>query len=184
MLLLAALALGGCKLLHHGAPDAGVVVPDPNPTDGPAIEPTRGDEAGARALLQKFLAPGADYAALTKPLRPTKADYAALFDAETAAKLQPQYDALWDKEPMIIAPKSGQTELTLFGATSEELQSGTGNAGEFPGGWKRVAPHLTPHHTWYRFKFVRPGEHLGMAFDGLTFVNGHWVIAPKPFHAL
>jgi len=143
-----------------------------------------GDEAGARALLMKFLAPGADYPALSKPLRPATADYGALFDAETAAKLGPQYDQHWDKEPMVIAPKAGQTELKLVAATTEDLRADKGNAGEFPGGWKRVAPHLKPHQTWYRFKFVKPGEDLGMAFDGLTFVNGHWVMTPKPWHGL
>jgi hypothetical protein len=143
-----------------------------------------GDEAGARALLGKFLAPGADHAALSKPLRPATADYGALFDAETAAKLGPQYEHHWDKDPMVIAPKEGQTELKLFAATSEDLVADKGNAHEFPGGWKRVAPHLKPHQTWYRFKFVKPGEDLGMAFDGLTFVNGHWVITPKPWAGL
>jgi len=143
-----------------------------------------GDEAGARALLMKFLAPGADYPALSKPLRPATADYGALFDADTAAKLGPQYDQHWDKEPMVIAPKAGQTELKLVAATTEDLQAGKGNAGEFPGGWKRVAPHLKAKQTWYRFKFVKPGEDLGMAFDGLTFVNGHWVMTPKPWHGL
>lgn len=144
----------------------------------------KGDEASARALLTKFLAPSADRAALSKPLRPTKADYAALFDAPTAAKLQPQYDEHWDKEPMVLEPKPGQTEVKLWAATSEDLQAGKGNANEFPGGWKKVAPHLTAHKTWYRFKFVKPGEDLGMAFDGLTFVNGHWVMCPKPWHGL
>ena len=26
-----------------------------------------------------------------------------------------------------------------------------------------------------------PGEELGMAFDGLTYVNGNWRIFPKPY---
>ena len=30
---------------------------------------------------------------------------------------------------------------------------------------------------------VKPGETLGMAFDGLAFVNGHWRIFPKPWRA-
>ncbi len=204
--------LCGCNLLHRNSGDAGATsgtatsltettnaaasaaaTAATNPaasagtTAGAAVAGAtgeKGDEAGARALLTKFLAPGADRAALTKPLRPTKADYAALFDAPTAGKLQPQYDEHWDKEPMVIEPKAGQTELKLWAATSEDLQQGKGNAREFPGGWKKVAPHLTAHQTWYRFKFVKPGEDLGMAFDGLTFVNGHWVMCPKPWHGL
>jgi hypothetical protein len=160
------------------------------PSAAPAATPTttaaadKGDEASARALLEKFLAPGADAATLTKALRPTAADYAALFDAPTAAKLQPQYDKFWDKDPMVIRHKAEQTELKLWASTTEELQSGSGGAREFPGGWKKIAPHLAPHQTWYRFEFVKPGETLGMAYDGLAFVHGHWVITPKPYRGL
>ena len=35
-----------------------------------------------------------------------------------------------------------------------------------------------------RFKFVEQGETLGLAFDGLIFVNDHWVFMPKPWRAL
>src|SRR5512140_3040056 len=115
-LLLLSFSLCGCNLLHRDSSsgEAGTVSPDPLPTvaatTAAPVQATtsneKGDEAGARALLTKFLAPGADYAALSKPLRPTKADYSALFDAPTAAKLQPAYDEHWDKEPMVIAPKA------------------------------------------------------------------------------
>jgi hypothetical protein len=35
-----------------------------------------------------------------------------------------------------------------------------------------------------RWKFVKPGETIGMAYDGLVFVNGHWAWFPKAWHAL
>ena len=38
--------------------------------------------------------------------------------------------------------------------------------------------------TVYAFKFVKPGETLGMAFDGLVWVNGHFAIFPKPWRFL
>ena len=53
-----------------------------------------------------------------------------------------------------------------------------------PGGYAKVAPHMKAGHTWYRFKFVKSGERVGMAYDGLTFVNHHWVIVPKPWRVL
>ena len=43
---------------------------------------------------------------------------------------------------------------------------------EFPGGYKAVLPHLKPGNAIVRFKFVKPGETHGMAFDGLIHVNG------------
>lgn len=85
---------------------------------------------------------------------------------------------------MIVAPKAGQTEVKIFSATSEEMKSWTGNAGEFAGGWKEVAPKLKAGLKIYRFKFVEPGKDLGMAFDGLIYVNGNWRIFPKPWRAL
>lgn len=31
---------------------------------------------------------------------------------------------------------------------------------------------------------LEPGQTLGMAFDGLVHVNGHWRLFPKPWKAL
>jgi hypothetical protein len=140
-------------------------------------------EAGAKSLLERFLKPGADYQALSAPLKPSKADVAAVYQGDFAGKLAARYDEMWGKQPLLIKPNAGQTQLLLSSATSEELKAGTGNAGEFPGGYKRVVEHLKPGLTLYRWKFVKPGETLGMAYDGLVHVNGHWVLLPKPWAA-
>lgn len=138
-------------------------------------------EEGAKALLADFVKPGADHAALSKNLRPTKADYDAVFEPELAAKADAVYGPAWDGGAMVIAPKAGQTEVKVFSATSDELKSWTGAAAEFPGGYKDVAAQLKPGVKVYRFKFVEPGQDLGMAYDGLVNVNGHWRIFPKPW---
>jgi hypothetical protein len=143
-----------------------------------------GDEDGARALLQEFLAPGAQFEELTKKLRPADADYDAVFAEDVAAKARALYNDAWNKGGMVIAPKEGQTTLNLWGATTGDLQSWTGYASEFPGGYRDVASKFKDGLTFYRFKFVPPGEDLGMAFDGLVFVNGHWAIFPKPWMAV
>lgn len=143
-----------------------------------------GTEEGAKQMLAEFLKPGADHAALSKPLRPTKDDYKAVYGADSADKLASVYDPAWDKGEVVLKPNEGQTELKLWSATSEDLKNGTGNATDFPGGYKKVADKLQPGLTLYRFKFVKPGEDLGMAFDGLVFVNGHWALIPKPWRAL
>jgi hypothetical protein len=85
---------------------------------------------------------------------------------------------------MVVAPKAGQTEVKVFSATSDEMKAWSGNAAEFAGGWKDVATKLKPGLKIYRFKFVEPGKDLGMAFDGLMYVNGNWRIFPKPWRAL
>ncbi len=141
-------------------------------------------EAGAKQLLQQFLTPGADHAALSKALRPTAADYAAVYGTDAAAKLDQAYAPAWDAGQLVVAPNEGQTELKMWKATSEELKAGTGEAAGFPGGYKEIASKLQPGQTLYRFKFTKPGEELGMAYDGLVHVNGHWVLIPKPWRAL
>ena len=138
-------------------------------------------EDGAKALLAEFVKPGADHAALSKNLRPSQADYAAVFEPDLAAKAEAVYGPAWDGGQMVIAPKAGQTEVKVFSATSDELKSWSGGAAEFPGGYKDVAAQIKPGVKLYRFKFVEPGQDLGMAYDGLVNVNGHWRIFPKPW---
>lgn len=133
-----------------------------------------GSEAAATALLKKFLAAGADRAALTKELRPTSDDYAKVFTADFAKKLE---------AAPVIGPKDGQTEVTVAKATTEDFQKGTAAAKEFPGGYAKIGDKLQAGVTLFRFKFVKAGETIGMAFDGLAFVNGHWRIFPKPWRA-
>ena len=142
------------------------------------------NEDGARALLGQFVAPNADHVALTRSLRPTTADYQTLFDAKAAAKIEQAHAKDWDSNKAVIKPKPGQTEIKVWSATGSDLDKGTGNAREFPSGYKKVAKHLSPTVLFFRFKFVEPGKDTGTAYDGLAFVNGHWVIAPKPWRAM
>lgn len=144
-----------------------------------------GTADGAKALLQAFLAPDADYKALSDALRPTDADYEAAFTPEAAAKAKAGYEKPWDDGLMVLKPGDPErTEILIWAATAEELQTKTGDAREFPGGYAQAAPHLKPGTTWYRVKFVKPGERSGMAFDGLVHVNGRWVVFPKPWRVL
>jgi len=141
-----------------------------------------GTEAAATALLKKFMAAGADRVALTKELRPTSEDYAKVFTADFAKKLEAAQKPLWESSPG-IGPNAGQTEVLVAKATTEDFQKATAAAKEFPGGYAKLGDKLQPGVTLFRFKFVKPGETIGMAFDGLAFVNGHWRIFPKPWRA-
>ena len=67
---------------------------------------------------------------------------------------------------------------------AEELQTRAGASHYFPGGYRRAAKILRRGHTVYRWKFVKPGEKLGMAFDGLVYLNGRWLFFPKPWRIL
>ena len=151
---------------------------------GTASSKYPGTKDGARALLQEFLKPDADRKKLTMDLRPTKEDYRAFYaDEATATRAEAYFDKLWSGGNAVVAPKDGQTELKLASATTEELKNSSGESSEFPGGMLSLAStdNLKPNLTIYAFKFVKPGESLGMAFEGLTYVNGHWRLFPKPW---
>ncbi|HSO33435.1 MAG TPA: hypothetical protein VLT33_12965 [Labilithrix sp.] len=150
----------------------------------PSLKTFPGTEAGAKALLAEFVKPGADTAGLSAQLRPTTADYKAIFDPTLSAKLEKVYTPQWESGAFVVAPKQGQTTVLIDSATVAELKSGAPASKEFPGGYKMVASHLVGAARLYRFKFVEPGKTLGMAFDGLAHVNGHWVLIPKPWRAL
>jgi hypothetical protein len=142
-----------------------------------------GDEEGAKKLLKKLMNDEDSRTELSKALIPADDDYEAVFkDGDEAKK---KYQKLFEKfGDSKIAPKEGQTELKLFSATSDELKDGEGAANNFPGGYKKAAGKFKKGITLYAWKFVKPGESLGMAYDGLTYVNGHWAWFPKPWMAL
>jgi hypothetical protein len=143
-----------------------------------------GTDAGARSLLQEFAKPDADCAALSKNLRPTPTDYAAVFESDVAAKVAAVYNPVWDSGELVIEPNPGQTRLRISFATTDDLRTWTGTAMQFPGGWKKIGPKLKPGFKIYQFEFVEPGKSDGMAYDGLIYVNGNWRIFPKAWRAL
>ncbi len=82
----------------------------------------------------------------------------------------------------MISASPTNAELLLSKVTTDDLQNWTAAAeADFPGGYKRVADKFKPGLTVYRWKYAKPGEKLGMAFDGLVHVNDHWVWFPKPW---
>lgn len=143
-----------------------------------------GTADGAEALLARFVAEGADHAALSAALRPEKADYDAVFVQGASPKAMAAYGPAWEAGQLVVRPKPGQTEVLLFEATTDQIKAGDPAAKDFPGGYAQVADQLAPGVTVYRFKFVEPGKDVGMAFDGLVHVNGRWAIFPKPWRAL
>ncbi|HVH42934.1 MAG TPA: hypothetical protein VM925_11345 [Labilithrix sp.] len=195
---LALLALAACNLIRPlrptpeprneptlGSSDGGTPTDDGEP-DGlpPSLALPSSSEDGARKMLKQFVEPNADLATLTSALRPTTADYEAMFDPQLAAKIEKAQAKGWSSGKAVIQPKPGQTEIKLWSATGTELAGGSGSAKEFPPEYQKLGVHLGPSVLFYRFKFVEPGKEIGTAYDGLAFVNGHWVIVPKPWRAL
>ncbi|MEI6765872.1 MAG: hypothetical protein WCM76_09545 [Bacteroidota bacterium] len=136
---------------------------------------------GAKQLMARFMAKGADYAALTNSLKPTIEDAKAIFikaeDAEIAFKYATKTFKKINKKGDFIKPKdSVQQNFVILSATAKELKENTGNAKEFTGGMLKIAPKLKDDISFFERKFVKKSPKDGMNFNGLTFVNNHWVM--------
>lgn len=155
------------------------------PDEAPSMEELA---VSARDLLERLNREGlggGSTAALTRELlRPQEGDYAKAFVPRMAEALKRAYDPFWNSSKMEARPKAGQTQVLLYLASSEDLREGANRARQFPGGYREVAEYLQPGRVWARWKFVRPGERLGMAFDGLVWIDDHWAWFPKPWRAV
>lgn len=136
-----------------------------------------------RALLDRFFDPTADHEAMTLALKPNEVDVRAVYGEPLASQLIEHYERLF-APGTAIRPKPGQTQLLSSFATTGALKRGDPVLSEFPGGYRDVLQYFVADVPIARFKFVEPGETLGLAFDGLIHVNGRWVMMPKPWSAL
>ncbi|QGX97443.1 hypothetical protein EI983_03760 [Roseovarius faecimaris] len=144
---------------------------------------TPGTKAHAEAFLRQFLVPYANRVALTGMLRPTEAEIRAVYAEPLAGKLVAMYNEMY-QPGVSIGPKQDQTEVILWRGTTGSLRDGAPVLKDFPGGYGDVRPYLQGNYPIVRFKFVEPGKTMGMAFDGLIFINDRWVLMPKPWRAL
>jgi hypothetical protein len=142
-----------------------------------------GPSVDGRKLLRQFFAVDADFAALTAALRPTPQDVQAVYGEPLASRLIASYAKLF-RPGVEIKPKPEHDDMITLFTTTGKLKSGAPVLDEFPGGYKKVLPYIISDVPIGRFKFVRSGESLGLAFDGLIFVNDRWVLMPKPWRSL
>ena len=147
-----------------------------------------GTNKGAEQMSGEFVKKGADYSALTESLRPAKEDYAAIFKEEFASKLEAAYASSWKLPEHRIAPRAGETEVKLFGATTAELEGWNGYAKDFfPEGWRAVGQQLKSRDLkFYQIRFVRPNAASlsSSTYDGLIYVNNQWRYFPRPWAAI
>ena len=169
MLVFAVLAFVACKNPGAGSADT-------------AKYP--GTEAGAKQLLSEIRT-SEDPGAMTRALKPTTADFKAVYTDDVAGQMERGFEKLWADPKAVIATKQDHTDVILSKISSDDLAKWTPQAVmEFPGGYKRVGPKLKPGLTVYRWKYVKPGEQIGTSFDGLIYVNSHWAWFPKPWRVL
>ncbi|TLD68777.1 hypothetical protein FEM03_20805 [Phragmitibacter flavus] len=71
------------------------------------------------------------------------------------------------------AAKPGQNEILVEGPDLKDL----------PGGYTQKIKHFRPGTDIYRFKYVAPGQDIGMSYDGLIKVKDQWIFIPKAWRA-
>lgn len=141
-----------------------------------------GTPEGGKALVTAIITAPERSAFITK-LKPSQADLEALFDASVVPALSAHVDKMFAAVGEIKI-KPDQTDVLFVSATSEDFKAEAEPAKSFPGGYAKIAAKLKPGITWYAWKYVVPGDKIGMAYDGLAYVNGHWVWVAKPFRAV
>ncbi|AVV44596.1 hypothetical protein C6376_27320 [Streptomyces sp. P3] len=143
-------------------------------------------DTGARELLEKVGTKGDS--ALVESLRPTSADYRAVFRPDFAGRAERFYRTrFWGGSPVPPGPwaQQGQTELKMWKATTEEIRDWTPAVrSNFPGGYADVKDEFNSGLTVYTWRYTRPGAERGLFFNGLVHVNGHWALFPKPWYVL
>lgn len=136
----------------------------------------------AHDLLARYLVPTpADE--LADELRPDPDDYAAVFAPAVALRARGGYQSFWLQSPR-PAPRSGQTEIRVFAAPASMLTDDNELSRRFPGGYRRIAHLLDPHRIWLAWKFLAPGASMGMAYDGLVWLDGRFAWFPKPWRVI
>jgi hypothetical protein len=130
----------------------------------------------AREMLEATFATGE---AGSGPWRPKPEDYPRVFTDDVALGLKLVYDEMWEDPPDLFA-RPGQSVVRIQAAWSQAVA----DSADFPGGYSQVVQHLRPDVPWVCFTFTEPGEVIGMAYDGLVYLDGRWVWFPKPWRAL
>ncbi len=79
----------------------------------------------------------------------------------------------------IFYAKPENTEVHVYGATSEELaryEGGSVAFNHFPGGSKSIAAMLRPGLTFYEVERVKPGERAGMVYHLFFWDGARWAM--------
>lgn len=140
----------------------------------------------ALGMLSRFLDPNLTNEGnrrIVASLKPRPEDYHRIFVPSVAEQARQIYEPLWaNPPPMSYQPT--QRELKVFAAWSQELKQNTKRAQEFPGGCAQIAHLLQPNHIFLGWRFTEPGHTIGMAYDGLVYLDNRFAWFPKPWKIL
>ncbi len=135
-----------------------------------------------RPLSSRFLQ-GPEREAYMQRLRPSLADYHAVYRPLLADALAAVQKALWDSG-LLIRPEGDQTEIDVVILTTDDLLDKRVAVPLTFARYAEVLPHLQRGVPIAMFRYRAPGARAGLAFDGLARVSDRWVFVPKPWMGL
>jgi hypothetical protein len=118
-------------------------------------------------------------ASRVRGLAPTAKDCAALFDASLAGEIAAAVALAWQTPPT-INPGAGYPELEVTAAPAGLLRWPNELSQRFPLAYRDIAGWMTPSRTWVCWRHTS-GSGRGVQFDGLAWVDDHWIWMPKVF---
>lgn len=124
---------------------------------------------------------------LTSAVLPTQAEYFLVFDSAFAQQLYKAHRRYHRLYAFSIAPhRREESDFVIFETSPEELRQYTGDARNFPGGYRELATqnHLLPDVVLYRVRLIKPGRRMGTSYDMWVFVHGQWKLFLRPWHLL
>jgi len=107
--------------------------------------------------------------------KPNKQDFHDAF-AEGADEAYIGYQQLWKETPVAL-PNRGQTQLLIQGSTPDLISE----ARLFPSGYRHCSHRFNSNTIWIAWKFTKPGERTGMAYNGLAWLGDRFKWFPKPW---
>ncbi len=113
-------------------------------------------------------------------LQPHESDFTSAFTPAAA----PAAISAYASAPQARVASADGSELEIALAPAGMLADDNELSRQFPSGYRSIAHLLAPQRVWARWKYVRPGEKSGMAYDGLVWLDERWVWFSKPYRAL
>jgi len=117
-------------------------------------------------------------------LKPEDSDYEKVFTGEAVELARKAYTELWNKGFSVQYPTSIQSELCTYVAPAGLLGQENPLSRDFPQGYRAIAGWLNPHRVWVAWCYRNPTSTAGLNYDGLVYIDDHWVWLPKPYRVL
>ncbi len=131
------------------------------------------------ALLDPARAP-----AVRDALKPRPGDAARVFSPADAARVEPLYARLWERDPPRVRAPSSRVTLRIAVATAGLLAADDAVAATFPARWRAIAGSLRPERTWVAWAYVPEGGGRAEDMDGLVWLDDRWAWFPAPWRVL